>query len=990
MLTVAVLGPVEIHRDGVRLPLPSGKTTEVLVRLALDAGRVVRTDRLIEDLWGLDAGRNTLQSKVSQLRRALGDADLVVSGNGGYTLCVEPETVDALHVVGLAAAAGDARRSGDARAALDLAARGLALFRGDLPAGDWLVPHRVRLEEIRLGLLEDHLAARVDLGTGGDVIGELEGLVDRHPLREGLWASLITALYRAGRQADALAAYARVRQVLVDELAVEPGPDLRALERQVLRQSPALGHKPSVGNLPGLTAPLVGRGAELDALDGLLRDRRLVTLVGPAGVGKSRTAIEVARRLDAPSGVWLVRLDATDATTSLPQAVAETLHLAGGAVTLVERFSGAPTVLLLDNCEHVVDAVAELAGRLLDASTDLRVLATSQVPLGIDGEAVYALEPLSIADSTALFAARATETRRQFVLDADTAATVEEVCRSLDGLPLAIELAAARVRSLSVREIARRLDDRFVLLRDPTSRRPERRRALAAAIGWSYDLLFPDDQRGLWALSCFADGAPLAGAEHVLGALGVPEASAVDVADRLVARSLVSVEVTGEGAVRYRLLDSIRAFAHDRLRAAGAHDDAAAAHARWFAGAADRCAATVRGADQPACVALVRAERANIDAALAWTAMHDPPLGVRIANGFGWTWVVLGDGVAGATRVRGALESAPTTPRERATGLLLAGWLEASAGDVARAESDLDSALRLATGLADDRLRADAQRHLAFLRIQQGRPRDVIDLATASLAGYQGLAWETAASLLLAAYGSIMLGDTDRATAAANEALDLLAPIGDSWGQVHGEAMLGAIAQAEHRFDDAARSLSRAAAASERLGFLGQAALHLTTLGRVQQRAGDDAAAVDTLDRAIAAANTSGDPRVAATARVHQARLRRAAGDHDSARSLLEQNDRWYRASGGGEGALLTRCLLAALAADRDALEAVLAEAREAGDREAEVLTLDALARVAADSGDLGTARRILDTADDLATAVQHVIDDVDRLDARLARAQLT
>jgi tetratricopeptide (TPR) repeat protein len=201
--------------------------------------------------------------------------------------------------------------------------------------------------------------------------------------------------------------------------------------------------------------------------------------------------------------------------------------------------------------------------------------------------------------------------------------------------------------------------------------------------------------------------------------------------------------------------------------------------------------------------------------------------------------------------------------------------------------------------------------------------------------------------------------------------------------------MLGAIAQAEHRLDDAARSLSAAAAASERLGFLGQAALHLTTLGRVQHRAGDSAAALDTLDRAIAAANTSGDLRIAATARVHQARLLRAAGDHDTARTLLEQTDHWYRSSGGGEGALLTRCLLAALGQDCDALDAVLADARETGDREVQVLALDALARLAANRGDLATARRLLESADDLATGVQHVVDDLDRLDATTVRAQL-
>ena len=414
MFTVAVLGPTEVHRDGVRLPVPSGKTTEVLVRLALDAGRLVRTDRLIDDLWGAAAastGKNTVQSKVSQLRRALGRPDLITSGNGGYTLHVDESGVDALHVLALAASAAAARRSGDASAAMDVALEGLSLFRGevlvDAGDGDWLHAHRVRLDEVRLGLVEDHLAARVDLGAGGDVIGELEGLVDRYPLREGLWISLITALYRAGRQADALAAYTRVRDVLVEELGAEPGPDLRGLEGQILRHSPALGgavDRPTarplaVGNLPALSAPLVGRADEIAACDRLLRDRRLVTLVGPAGVGKTRTAIEVARQLDAPDGVWLVRLDAAAAATSIPQTVAETLHLTGGEQMLFDRVAGTETVLVFDNCEHVVDAVADLTDRLLDATTQLRILATSQLPLGLDGETVYPLEPLPIADS---------------------------------------------------------------------------------------------------------------------------------------------------------------------------------------------------------------------------------------------------------------------------------------------------------------------------------------------------------------------------------------------------------------------------------------------------------------------------------------------------------------------------------------------------------------------------------------------------------------
>jgi predicted ATPase/DNA-binding SARP family transcriptional activator len=1016
MLIVGVLGPLEVWRDGRPLWVPSGKTTEVLVRLALDAGQFVSAERLIDDLWGEAAAgtaKNTLQSKVSQLRRALGDPALVSSGRGGYILALDPDGVDALRVVSLAAIASAARRSGDAAAALEAATEALALFRGEILAdagdGDWVHPHRAHLDEVRLGLVEDQAAARVDLGAGTEVIAELEWLVGQHPLREGLWSSLIIALYRAGRQADALAAGQRVRQLLVEELGIEPGETLRDLEVQILRQSSALDAAPPaggtadpvlvVGNLPTLSTPLVGRAGDLTAIGGLLGDSRLVTLAGPAGIGKTRIALEAVRSLHPAGGVWLIRLEAADATSSIQRLVAETLQLTGGEQTLLDRLTGAETVLVLDNCEHVLDGVADLATRLLDHAPPLRIVATSQAPLGVDGEATYVLEPLPLSDSAALFADRAARVRRRFALDDDTTATVQALCRSLDGLPLAIELAAARVKSLSVQEIAQRLDDRFSLLQDPTSRRPARRRALAAAIAWSYDLLFPDDQRGLWALSCFSGGATLGAAEHVLTALGVPGSTAIDVLGRLADRSMVSVETADDGTTRYRLLDSIRAFAGDRLQDAGLADDAAAAHAAWFAQAADRCAATIRGPAQPDCLALVRAERANIDTALAWAARHDPQLGLRLANGFGWTWVVLGDGVAGAARVRNALEAARdhATPGERATALLLAGWLEASAGNVGQAQDDLDGALAAAEGLGDDRLRADTHRHLAFLRIQQGRPQEVLEAAGRSLAFYRerGLPWETAASLLLGAFGSIMLGDTPSATSDATEAVQLLTPIEDAWGMVHAEAMLGAIANAEHRFADAAAALTRAAALSKTLGFVGQAALHLTTLGRVQQRSGARTQALDTLARAIQAATTGGDLRIAATARIHLARGLRNAGDATAARVLLEENHRWYRASGGGDGALLTRCLLAALSVQRDAvaavrdLHSVLDEAYQHHDLETQTLALDGLARAAAAHGDIARAAQLLQEADGLHTQVQHTLDDADRLDAQAVRAAL-
>ncbi|HWI33652.1 MAG TPA: BTAD domain-containing putative transcriptional regulator, partial [Lapillicoccus sp.] len=529
MLTVGVLGPVELHRDGVRLDLPAGKTTELLARLALDAGVRIRADVLIEELWAGPTGRNTLQSKVSQLRRALGDKELVDGSGDSYRLLIDASSVDAARAGELAAQATEARTAGDAAGSLERAREGLALFRGQVlaEAGDWAAPHRTRLEEVHMSLVEDAMAARVDLGAGGEVVGELESLIERHPLREGLWASLITALYRSGRQAEALAAYGRVRRLLVDELGIEPGTTLRSLERRVLQQSPDLRPTTAIrtvaapGNLPPSPTAMVGRADNVAAVTAALDGQRLVTVVGVAGVGKTRLALEVARRLPAPGGVWLVRLDAVDASAALTQVVAETLHVPSGAA-LTERLSGAETVLVLDNCEHLAGPVAALAGSLLDAVPHLRVLATSQVPLGLDAELVHPLGPLSQHEAVLLFTRRAQQMRRQLVVDADAARAIDRVCRSLDGLPLAIELAASRVKSLSINEISRRLSDRFALLQDPNSQRPERRRALSGAIAWSYELLFSDDQKGLWVLSCFAGTASIDALENALAALDVP------------------------------------------------------------------------------------------------------------------------------------------------------------------------------------------------------------------------------------------------------------------------------------------------------------------------------------------------------------------------------------------------------------------------------------------------------------------------------------
>jgi predicted ATPase/DNA-binding SARP family transcriptional activator len=1013
VLTVAVLGPVEVRRDGARLVIPAGKTTEVLIRLALDAGSLVRTELLIEDLWteqAVGVARNTLQAKVSKLRRVLGDPTVVRGSAAGYSLMIDPACVDALEALRLAESATAARQADRAGAAVRACATALAMFRGEiLPAagdGEWLTPRRVRLREAWLQLTEDHLGARLDLGGGGELVGELEALVAAHPLREELWRLLITALYRAGRQADALAAYGTVRQRLSEELGIDPGAELQALEERVLRQdrgldAPArrtstISVAPARGNLPGLSTSMIGRGADLTAVTDLLGRQRLVTVTGPAGVGKTRLALEVARDAGLVGGAWIVRLEGARPGVSPWQSVGEAFGPdAATEANVLDRLRGSDMLLVLDNCEHLIETLPGPVSRMLSAAPALRVLTTSQVPMGLDGEAVYLLEPLPIADSVALFAQRAAQQRRSFSLDSDTGPVVEAVCRSLDGLPLAIELAAARSKVLSVQEIARRLGDRFTLLSDPTSRRPPRQRTLGATLAWSYDLLFPDDQRGLWALACFSGGAPLVAVENVLAALGVPVATAVDIVARLADRSLLGVDVDRGGMVRYRLLDSVREYGVERLREAGQTDVAFGAHASWYANAAAHAERAIRGPGQGEHLALVRTERANIDAALTWASTHDPLLGLRIVNGFGWAWAMLGAGPESVDRCRAALAAAQTvaSPHERATGLLLVGWLEASGGNLDRAIGDLQEAMRI----GDDRARAVGRLYESFVRTQQGRAHDALALLAGCRAEFHrsGSLWEEGTSWLLTAWAEIAIGETARGRIACGSALRLLLPLGDQWALNHAEAILGTLAQAEHRFIDAADHLRRAADATRRLGFTAAEAHHLTSLGRVQQQSGDQQAAITTLQRAIETAHTIGDLRTAAIAGVRLGCVQRAAGDRRSARTVVQSAQRWYRGAGGGDGAILAEYLAAALDADDGAphaaqrLAKVLADARRARDVEAEVLALDSLARIHAAQGRTVKAWSVLHVADQVMSLAGHLVTDGDRVDRGRARSIL-
>ncbi|MFL6114900.1 MAG: BTAD domain-containing putative transcriptional regulator, partial [Catenulispora sp.] len=518
-----ILGPLELVVEGNVRPLRVGGEGAVLELLLLNAGRVVAADTLVDALWGevlpVNAA-NALQGRISRLRKALGDAGLpaalVATRRPGYVAEIDPEQVDAYRFARLVR---DARRAADQNAAAEAVAlydQALALWRGtplaEFSGEDWAQAEINRLTSLRTAAMEERINLRLVLGHHAELVTELEDLIARYPLQERLHAQLMLALYRSGRQADALTAYKRLRRTLDDELGLEPSPELRTLEQAILRQDAKLGaparmRPATLHNLPVRLTSFVGRGRELDEVLSLLRDNRLVTLTGPGGAGKTSLAIEAAAHITDRfgDGVWLIRLAGLIDPTHVPQAVADTLGVPDGTGTVPDRLvrylRERSCLLLVDNCEHLVDASAVLVEHLLMSCAGLHVLATSREPLAVAGEVQLTIPPLTIPpldaapaempayEAVQLFLDRARAALPSFRLDPATASTVAEVCRRLDGIPLALELAAARVKTLSVGEIAGRLDDRFRLLTTGPRTAEARQQTLRSTVEWSHQLL---------------------------------------------------------------------------------------------------------------------------------------------------------------------------------------------------------------------------------------------------------------------------------------------------------------------------------------------------------------------------------------------------------------------------------------------------------------------------------------------------------------------
>ncbi|GAA2882417.1 BTAD domain-containing putative transcriptional regulator [Streptosporangium fragile] len=693
-----ILGPTRIRLDSGGVVTAGGPGLRaLLVLLLLDAGKVVPVERLIDGLYGTvppTGAANALQSQVSRLRRMLGAQDVIEFHPAGYRLVADPGAVDAHRFARLAAEGRRALAAGEHGRAAESLREALGLWQGpalaDVGEAPFARAASARLEELRLDCVEDRVQADLELGRHRELVTELRELTAAHPLRERPHAQLMRALYGAGRQAEALKVYERARRVLGEELGVDPSAELAAVHLAVLRADPVLGatpaaltsgpgHAPAPGAAPGAPAagPLraglraqltsfVGREEETSRLRALLGRARLVTLVGPGGAGKTRLAGEVAA--GERGDVCFVELAPVSDGGEVAQAVLGALGVRdagllppsvpgrpgpGPEARLVAALADRPLLLVLDNCEHLVLEVAGLADRLLAACPSLRVLATGREALGITGEVIHPVGPLPIPppDTTAeeapacpavrLFADRAAAVRPGFRVDEGNVEQVLGICRALDGLPLALELAAARLRSLPVAEVASRLDDRFRLLSRGSRTALPRHQTLRAVVAWSWDLL-DDGERLLAArLTVFAGGATLEAAERVCG---LPEAEVVDLLSSLVDKSLVE-RVDG----RYRMLETIRAYCAERLAELGETQARREAHAAYYADLVAEADPHLRGAEQLEWLRRLDEEHDDLHAALRWVVdAGRAGLGLRLVAGLAMYWWVRGRRSEGA------------------------------------------------------------------------------------------------------------------------------------------------------------------------------------------------------------------------------------------------------------------------------------------------------------------------------------------------------
>ncbi|MGH8906264.1 MAG: BTAD domain-containing putative transcriptional regulator [Egibacteraceae bacterium] len=847
-----ILGPLEIWADGMQLPVAGTKRRSLLAHLLLHAGEVVSVERLIDDLWGLRPPRtakNTVQAHIANLRKTLTPADghsargtLLVTQPPGYALRLGHHELDLARFERLAGQ-GRTAMDTDPEVASARFREALALWRGpalaDLAVGALLQSEIGCLEEQRLAVIEERIEADLALGRHAELIGELKTLVTEHPLRERFLDQLMVALYRSGRQAEALEAYGQARDRLTDELGLDPSPALQSRQQAILAQDASLGPSfsgPSSQHrrLPSPPTPLVGRQSTLLVARTALRrpDVRLLTLTGTGGAGKTRLALEAARQLasDFPDGVLFVSLSTeTDPKHVLPTiATSLGVHEPAGqrrVETLCRHLADSRMLLLLDSFEHLLGGANDLAA-LLAGTRQLKLLVTSRAPLHIAGEHELVVPPLTLPDpagfsdpdqlyrceSVELFAARAQAVDRDFSLaDGGVAQAIAQICIGLDGLPLAIELAAARVKLLSPQAMLDRLHRRLEWLTGGHRDVPVRQRTLRATLDWSHDLLSPAVQRLFARLAVFMGGWGLHAAEEICGEKGDDRGDVLGGLAVLVDQSLV-YRTHVDGQIRFRMPHTVREYALERLQASGEADTLRHRHAHFYAALAQGSRVRLEGPEAPMALAELIMEQPNLRIAHTALLNHgQAELAGRVAVALRRFWTMTGQVAEGRMWLCESLSNPELSPDTRGRVCAVAGSLLSLQDDYQQAVGLLEDSLTLFQELGDLEgvvtslsLLSDTLRSGGEIVASQSRVDDA--LAIARQQGDPGLVRVLDWAANAARWG----GDLRRAQGLFEEELELAARWGTEKlemagrvGLAHVLADLGRATEAKHQAEQA-------------------------------------------------------------------------------------------------------------------------------------------------------------------------------------------